>query len=391
MNNHNYSNTSKQIAQSSGTATTTDAVIIQSNSNVVTDEFLQQLQEQFGGENKQIYILNTNNSGTSLTSVNTDSSSASLSSNNTNSQIQYLIVDKDVDINLILQDPSIFNNQQQQQQPIEPPIKQTQPKFSTNNRFSNNQAATTTPTTTTTTNTTNGLNQMLAVEESIQRVQVPPPKRKQFELKLENKKNSYQDVFLRYLAGEKQPTLEIMQSEYAHSANKKPKDNLNYQTNSKIASNSAVTTPIGSSKIAIPTSNSTSPAVANQIIANQSQTVNLDKENYYNSSRRENLLPLNNYEYRNSYKDHYDNQGVRVNPAVLKNLSYSGASSGTTPVNSSSSNSSIINRAVNLPTKKLNDIIAFVPVVNSNQAKSPINVPKSNQEVFNYSNGKHIY
>ena len=49
----------------------------------------------------------------------------------------------------------------------------------------------------------------------------------------------------------------------------------------------------------------------------------LDKENYYNSSRRENLLPLNNYEYRNSYKDHYDNQGVRVNPAVLKNLSYS--------------------------------------------------------------------
>ena len=38
MNNHNYSNTSKQIAQSSGTATTTDAVIIQSNSIVVTDE-----------------------------------------------------------------------------------------------------------------------------------------------------------------------------------------------------------------------------------------------------------------------------------------------------------------------------------------------------------------
>lgn len=33
-------------------------------------------------------------------------------------------------------------------------------------------------------------------------------------------------------------------------------------------------------------------------------------------------MPLNNYEYRNSYKDHYDNQGVRVNPAVLKNLSY---------------------------------------------------------------------
>jgi hypothetical protein len=70
MNNHNYSNTSKQFqsatnasssAQAAANATTTDAIIIQSNSNVVTDEFIQQLQEQFGGENKQIYILNTNN------------------------------------------------------------------------------------------------------------------------------------------------------------------------------------------------------------------------------------------------------------------------------------------------------------------------------------------
>jgi len=66
----------------------------------------------------------------------------------------------------------------------------------------------------------------------------------------------------------------------------------------------------------------------NQITNGTAPTITLDKENYYNSSRRENLLPLNNYEYRNSYKDHYDNQGVRVNPAVLKNLSYT--SSGVT-------------------------------------------------------------
>ena len=64
----------------------------------------------------------------------------------------------------------------------------------------------------------------MIVEESIQRVQVPPPKRKQFEFKLENKRNSYQDVFLRFLAGEKQPTLEII----SEHTSKKPKDNIYY-------------------------------------------------------------------------------------------------------------------------------------------------------------------
>ncbi len=98
--------------------TTTDAIIVQSNSSVVSDEFIIQLQEQFGGDNKQIYILNNNQ-------VLNQSNSGHSSSNGDNSnQVQYLIVDKDVDINVILQDPNIFNqvnqnsNQQQPQQQL---------------------------------------------------------------------------------------------------------------------------------------------------------------------------------------------------------------------------------------------------------------------------------
>ena len=50
-------------------------------------------------------------------------------------------------------------------------------------------------------NNSNTNNNNMIIEESINRVQVPPPKRKKFEFKLENKKNSYQDAFLRFLAG----------------------------------------------------------------------------------------------------------------------------------------------------------------------------------------------
>ena len=258
---------------------------------------------------------------------------------------------------------------------------QGQPVTLTHSNVSATIANTTTSTSTANThngsNTNNNqgsTNQMLAVEESIQRVQVPPPKRKQFELKLENKKNSYQDVFLRYLAGEKQPTLEIMQSEYAHNANKKPKDNLNYSagvtsgltkaaassvaitapatttttttskmSNTAASSNSAVPLTVTTPSTVVVASSNAASTGQTMSIQQQQQTINLDKENYYNSSRRENLLPLNNYEYRNSYKDHYDNQGVRVNPAVLKNLSYStsttAASSAASAAAAASTNS----------------------------------------------------
>jgi len=434
MNNHNYSNTSKQYqtatnasssAQAAANATTTDAIIIQSNSNVVTDEFIQQLQEQFGGENKQIYILNTNNTSgnTSLTSVNSNTSIASennntLNATNNNSQIQYLIVDKDVDINLILQDPSIFNQnqqpiqqQQQQQQQINMELPPKQIKSQLTQRTTTTSAAV--AQTINNNNQIAAMNQMLAAEESIQRVQVPPPKRKQFELKLENKKNSYQDVFLRYLAGEKQPTLEITQYEYAHNVVKKPKDNLNYSkllnnnnnnnnvtttSNTPGTSNNSMpilsktisTTPVVSSvnstqSIITPTTTTATTGTTSQVPAN-----NLDKENYYNSSRRENLLPLNNYEYRNSYKDHYDNQGVRVNPAVLKNLSYSTTSTTQSGVTTTSSNPTPTpianNRAVNLPATK--KIISSNEVIVTNNNKTIINNSiLQKPELFAYSNG----
>jgi hypothetical protein len=151
---------------------------------------------------------------------------------------------------------------------------------------------------------------------------MPPPKRKTFEFQLENRKNSYQDSFLKYLAGEKQPTLDII----AEHITRKPKENLfNYalkktqqpNTSSVSTAPASTTTTTAAITTATPTSNNT----------------NIDKENYYNSSKREptaaqlasnsastNLVINGNNEYRNSYKDHYDHKGVRLNPAILKSL-----------------------------------------------------------------------
>ncbi|RNA09955.1 hypothetical protein BpHYR1_022169 [Brachionus plicatilis] len=276
--------------------TTTDALIINSNSTVVSDELILQLQEQFG-DTKQIYILNTSNN-----SVSSSSAYNSSSNNNTNT-IQYLIVDKDVDINAILQDPAIFQNQtnSQSSQPSAP--NSTMP------------VASKTPA-----QQSPAHSHHLLAEESIQRVNAPPPKRKQFEYKVDStKKMSYQDAFLRFLAGEKQPTLEINSNEHT---NKKPKDSIYYNfylNNQKLSAQNTNSVPNNPSPPIVITNGNTS-------LINSNGSSN-DKENYYNSSRRENLHPLNNFEYRNSYKDHYDNQGVRINPALFKNLpSYPGTS-----------------------------------------------------------------
>ena len=51
------------------------------------------------------------------------------------------------------------------------------------------------------------------------------------------------------------------------------------------------------------------------------------------------MLPLNNYEYRNSYKDNYDNQGVRVNPELIKNFSSINTTSSSSSTHNASSNS----------------------------------------------------
>ncbi len=121
---HHHNQIMQQPQPTQQQQTTTDAIIVQSNSSVVSDEFIMQLQEQFGGDNKQIYILNNNQ-------VLNQSNSGQSNSNGDNSQpnqIQYLIVDKDVDINVILQDPSIFNqtnmNSGQQQQVQQQPQQQ---------------------------------------------------------------------------------------------------------------------------------------------------------------------------------------------------------------------------------------------------------------------------
>ena len=164
---------------------------------------------------------------------------------------------------------------------------------------------------------------LASIEESIQRVNGPLPKRKTFEFQLENRKYSYQDAFLKFLAGEKQPSLDII----SEQINRKPKDNFYISSKSgkqnSTSATAATTASSGLTTTATTTNNGSIIAIAstnnnNSVIATAASYV--DKENYYNASRRENLLPVNSYEYRNSYKDHYDHQGVRVNPAILKAL-----------------------------------------------------------------------
>ena len=103
----------------------TEALIVNSKSSTVSSEFIAQLHEQFGAD-KQIFILNSNTlpSATAATSaaaisnnassghVNANATSNAASSSSANPPpIQYLIIDKDVDINLILQDSTLFAHQ----------------------------------------------------------------------------------------------------------------------------------------------------------------------------------------------------------------------------------------------------------------------------------------
>ena len=209
-NNTNISAASSSLQQQQQQQPmTTDALIINSNSNVVSEEILLQLKEQFG-DNKQIFILNSSNNSISASSH----SPSSLISSAT--PIQYLIVDKDIDINTILQDQTLFSHVQSSMtassttaSSLSHTVDQQHQTAHLNNgngvqkssmsslslAASNNAVGVS--------SSTSGGSASLIVEESINRVQVPPPKRKKFEYKLENKKNSYQDAFLRYLAGKR--------------------------------------------------------------------------------------------------------------------------------------------------------------------------------------------
>lgn len=129
-NGHNHSQQQHQHQQTPGS---TDALIINSNSNVVSEEIVLQLQEKFG-DSKQIYILNT--SSTSTTATAAGASGTNTASGSVNGSIQYLVVDKDVDINLLLQDPSIF------QAAISSPPSQNACSTATNsNHFQNHHSA----------------------------------------------------------------------------------------------------------------------------------------------------------------------------------------------------------------------------------------------------------
>jgi hypothetical protein len=108
-------------------------------------------------------------------------------------------------------------------------------------------------------------------------------------------------------------------------------------------------TMIASSNITTNNNNNNSHALSISVNTPQVTSPTTNKENYYNSSRRENLLPLNNYEYRNSYKDHYDNQGVRVNPDLIKNFS---TTTTTTSINNNFNQNKQINPLVVAPSSQ---------------------------------------
>lgn len=190
---------------------------------------------------------------------------------------------------------------------------------------------------------------------------------------------TYQDAFVRYLAGEKQPTLEISATEHVNK--KPPKDSIyyNFYANSTI-STPKTTTPNSTTATATsaqPQHHQQPAASANNTTTTASSTTTtingggLDKENYYNSSRRENLTPLNSCEYRNSYKDVYDNQGVRVNPAIFKSLPHTVAPNAT-------ASSSVPNGTTTTTTTSPSSI-TIVP--NNNSQKSSIVITKNQNPV----------
>lgn len=379
------------VSLTSNATATTEAFIVNSNSNIVTDEVLMQLQEQFG-DSKQIFILNSGTNSVSTASgsvVNGLAHSGGTSSSNgptgSSNNVQYLVVDKDVDINIILQDPNILqhcglphgNNTivKYEYSSINTHFIKINMAYFRNkdvyvpngHHMTNNNGVVNSVGLGANTNANNIVASSSAVSannnlEEVQRVQAPPPKRKKFEYKWDpSKKMTYQDAFLRYLAGEKQPTLEnshfysTENSPTSSQVSKKPKDAIYYNFYSKLIPNvttnnhhtvpSSINIPnssysniiaqssqvVSSSLVSTVANNNTASNITTTAATPTTTTVvNNDKENFYNSSRRENLT---SHEYRNSYKDHYDNQGVRINPAMLKNLNqqFSVTSSTTLP------------------------------------------------------------
>ncbi|CAF1372029.1 unnamed protein product [Adineta steineri] len=211
----------------SNSVSNNDLVIIQDTTGATSQaELINQLQNHIT-ENQQILII-TDDQG----------------------QDQYVIIDKDQDINALLQDGSLFNHYTEQQQMAQVPTGLQQqilqiasmPTIQTTHMPSVVSTpvpiqpkptpkaiapATMNPSiiphkqsfhSKVNANAFHAQN----VEESVQRVTAPPPKRKPIEIHYDPKENSFQNVFLKFLAGEKLPSLENLASE---SILRKPKDN----------------------------------------------------------------------------------------------------------------------------------------------------------------------
>ncbi|CAF4576414.1 unnamed protein product [Rotaria socialis] len=202
-----------------------DLVIIQDSSNQA--ELINQLQNHIN-ENQQILII-TDDQG----------------------QDQYIIIDKDQDINALLQDGSLFNHYTEQQQMAQisaglqqqilqiasmPTIQTTHTSSVVSTPVPIQPKPTPKPIAPATMNPSiiphkqsfqskvnaNAFH-VQNVEESIQRVTVPPPKRKPIEIHYDPKEKSFHNAFLKFLAGEKVPSLESIANE---PIVRKPKDNI---------------------------------------------------------------------------------------------------------------------------------------------------------------------
>ncbi|CAF1247775.1 unnamed protein product [Adineta steineri] len=204
-----------------------DLVIIQDTTTATSQaELINQLQNHIT-ENQQILII-TDDQG----------------------QDQYVIIDKDQDINALLQDGSLFSHyaEQQvaqvpaglQQQILQiasmPTIQTTHVPSAVSTPVPIQPKPTPKPIAPSTMNPSivqhkqsfqskvnaNAFH-VQNVEESVQRVTAPPPKRKPIEIRYDPKENSFQNAFLKFLAGDKMPSLEALASE---SILRKPKDNV---------------------------------------------------------------------------------------------------------------------------------------------------------------------
>ncbi|UJR20788.1 hypothetical protein I4U23_023901 [Adineta vaga] len=201
-----------------------DVVIIQDTTTQA--ELINQLQNHIT-ENQQILII-TDDQG----------------------QDQYVIIDKDQDINALLQDGSLFSHypEQQvaqvpaglQQQILQiasmPTIQTTHVPPVVSTPVPIQPKPTPKPIAPATLNPSivqhkqsfqskvnaNAFH-VQNVEESVQRVAAPPPKRKPIEIHYDPKENSFQNAFLKFLAGEKLPSLETLVNE---PIIRKPKDNV---------------------------------------------------------------------------------------------------------------------------------------------------------------------